>query len=824
MAVSFILGILAGMSKGFLLFPILGGVALLFLPVLWIRKGSGGPSCKTGESWRVGLRVLLFSAMFLLGIVRTRQEEGFREAYLPGLMDGMPISVQGKLSSKEYKNNQIIYHLSSCIVETDVKNTSLNTPVRCNRVLAYSNSDDHSIGQILVLNGRAELFRPAVNEGNFDEISFNRSKKIAFKIKDIRVLGVYGKKCAWKEALFHLSMRLNQVYASAMEPEDAGVMATMVLGNRSFLDSGIKSLYQKAGISHILSISGLHIAVIGMTIYRLIRWAGFGFTGAGAAAGAFMYAYGTMAGMGTSVQRAVLMFLMMAGAKALGRSYDSLNALSFAALFLLWENPGLLFYAGFLFSFMAVIGVVWTQQAEGGGKENGKKKRKKKEADCESPENEKGPGCVFMLRSVLSCVWKKLGLGTAIQLTTLPLSAWFYYEVPTYAVLINLIVLPVMGLVLFTGIAGGVIGLVSFKAAGVLLIPCRVILSFYRFVCGICERLPLSEWITGRPALWKMALYYMFLVLLTCKSSRLRRNSAEEKDGGPRKKYLLPAGVIGLMLLFCRAPAAFEVDILDVGQGDASYLQTGEGIRIFVDGGSSDVKKAGEYRILPFLKYKGAGRIDYWAVSHTDWDHISGLSEVLESGYPVKTLVFSREVVKDDAYEALLALAKEKGTDVLYLEEGDVLHLGKARLTALFPQKGSVKEDKNAASLVFVYEEGAFSGIFTGDIGIAEEKRLAELPSCREVDFYKAAHHGSRGSNSEELLNRLHPLVSTVSCGRNNRYGHPGKEAVAHMEEAGSAVFYTMEAGQIRLTMEGEELIVQKYLDPLDVFCVSVLK
>lgn len=812
MTAGFILGILTGMSKCSLLLLAAGAVFLLLLIIIW----QCGRKTKTQTSWdwRIRVRILLFAAMFLLGLVRIRQEEEFHEKYLPGLMDGMQISVQGKLSSKEYKNNQVIYHLDSCIVGTDAANTSLNTPVRCNRILAYSNSDDHSIGETLVINGTVELWKPAVNEGNFDEVSFYRLKRIDFKLKNIRVIGVYGKKCAWKEPLFGLSMRLNQVYSSVMNAEDGGVMATMALGNSSLLDRGIKSLYQNAGISHILSISGLHIAVIGMTVYRLIRWIGFGFTGAGAAAGVLMYAYGTMAGMGTSVQRAVFMFLLMAGAKAFGRSYDSLNALSFAALFLLWNNPGLLFYAGFLFSFLAVIGVVWIGQAEGG------ESRSKKEKQGWNP------GCAFFFRTILLHVWEKLRPGAAIQLATLPLSAWFYYEIPTYAVLVNLIVLPVMGLMLIAGIAGGIVGLVSLKAAGVVLFPCHIILTVCRFICGICEQLPYSEWITGRPALWKVALYYTFLTIMTCRSYRIRRNMRERNEEGPRRKRcLLPAGVMGLVLLFCRIPGGFEVDILDVGQGDACYLQTGGGCRIFVDGGSTDVTKAGEYRILPFLKYKGAGRIDFWAVSHTDLDHISGLSEVLESGYPVKTLVFSGQVVKDEAYEELAALAKEKGAEIMYMEEGDVLHLGEGRLTALFPLKGGrAGEDKNAASFVFSYEEGEFSGIFTGDIGIPEEKLLAELPVCGEVDFYKAAHHGSKGSNSREFLDRLSPLVSTVSCSRKNRYGHPGAEAVAHMEEAGSAVFYTMEAGQIRLTMNGETLIVQKYRDPLDVFRVSVLK
>lgn len=110
------------------------------------------------------------------------------------------------------------------------------------------------------------------------------------------------------------------------------------------------------------------------------------------------------------------------------------------------------------------------------------------------------------------------------------------------------------------------------------------------------------------------------------------RRRAEQKNGGHPGVFL--AALLLLAVLGVSRSGEAELDMLDVGQGDACYLQTKEGYHLFVDGGSSNVGKVGTYRILPFLKYKGVKKIDCWVVSHTDEDHISGLREILSSGIP----------------------------------------------------------------------------------------------------------------------------------------------------------------------------------------------
>lgn len=797
MAACFLLGIWVAAHGGHIGFPltVIAGGSVIFW--LWRRriKAALGEMSRSGT---IALRMGLFALMFLAGRAQYRTECAFRAEYLPYLEEGMQLSVQGRLAEKQVKNNQYIYELESCVIGLYQKEQSKKVPVSCNRILVYSDSDVSSIGQILVLDGTVELWESAVNEGNFDAKSFYEAQKTDFKIKDIQIRDVHGAKNGWREALWRLRLRLKEIYQSTMDSEACGIVTTMVLGDKDLLDSRVKQLYQVGGISHILAISGLHISVIGMTLYRFLRKRGLGYASAGILAGGIVCAYGTMVGMGTSVRRSVVMFLLLLAAQAIGRTYDTPSALGVAALLLLWDNPFLLWDAGFLFSFTAIIGVVWVGRSVRFGEDwSGK------------------------------CLEKIFG-AAAVYLATLPLAAWYYYEIPVYAVLLNLLVLPMMGVLLCLALMGGILGMWFQHLAEIILFPCGKLLELCNLLCQICAELPGAMLITGRPKMWRMLVYYTLLVGLTLLGHRRARVLSMGKiDTGEREDVRACAGwragtvarallaAVALLGVLCApARAEFELDVLDVGQGDACFLRTGQGYTIFVDGGSSNVGKVGEYRILPFLKYKGARRIDCWVVSHTDADHVSGLTELLEAGFDIRRLVFSEVAVRDEALAELLGCAERAGAEVYYLNAGDRMHFGGAEISVLFPEARDQPENKNASSLVFCYEEGDFSGIFTGDIGAAQEMELLERWEVGRLsaDFYKAAHHGSKYSNSEAFLQAVEPAVSVISCARKNRYGHPSAEAVAHMEGAGSDVFYTMEAGQITLTRKDGAILVRRYL------------
>lgn len=710
-----------------------------------------------------------FLLFFLLGMQRFAAEETFRTVQNKAVYDacaaGKEVTVQGRLSGKEPKGEQYSYYLDACYISIG------HHLLPCNQILIYQNTDEHAIGQTLILTGKIELWKPAVNDGNFDAKAFYESKKVDFWVKNAVIGRVYGTKETFGELLYSFRKSVRGVYTSYMKEEDAGVLAAMTLGDKSMLDADVKKMYQKAGISHILAISGLHISVIGMGLYRMLRKMKFSFLTAGILSFFVLAGYGMMSGLCVSTVRAVLMFGVMLFGEWIGRSYDSLSALSLAAVILLWENPYLLWYAGFVLSFAAVLGITAIGQT------------------------------LLKIKKPYFSVSKNFLVSFSIQMATVPVTAYYFYEVPLWSMFVNFLILPLMGALLLFGILGGLFGLLFPVSAKCCFFICHTILLFYEKICLFYEKLPNATLITGQPDAEKLFFFYAAAAALLFFMKRKMKRTG-----------FVPLGILLLCIVLKNPVSGFELNVLDVGQGDGSFIHTQSGATFFFDGGSTDIAKVGIYRILPFLKAKGVKRIDYWVVSHTDADHISGLCEILEEGYEVKNLVFSQYIPEDEAYKNLTELAKMCGTDVLKMESGDVITDGTMKLKCLFPDAGYKSEDKNALSLVMRFEESGFSGIFTGDIGLSEETYLLQKGEIGQTVFYKAAHHGSKSSNSAPFLTAISPAVSVISCGEKNRYGHPGKEAVQNISESGSRIFYTMESGRIRIRMEEGTVTVDTYL------------
>lgn len=162
------------------------------------------------------------------------------------------------------------------------------------------------------------------------------------------------------------------------------------------------------------------------------------------------------------------------------------------------------------------------------------------------------------------------------------------------------------------------------------------------------------------------------------------RNAADDrrKRKAKEKKELPGNGVEFVCLwvgtacfLFTPVSQGMKLTVLDVGQGDGIYLHTDSGYDIFIDGGSTNVQSVGKYRILPYLKSNGVNEIDYWFVSHTDLDHISGLLEIFDEGYRIRNLVLFRGMMRDESYEKLVSLAKEHGTEICMMSRKDTLFL-----------------------------------------------------------------------------------------------------------------------------------------------------
>ena len=635
------------------------------------------------------------------------------------------------------------------------------------------------IGSLVILKGTLKNFQQPTNPGQFNAPFYYQILRISFRLNQAEIQVKSDRFYKIAEGLYQLRRKAGSKVDALLSEQEASVMKTMLLGEKGILDEEIKGLYQRNGIAHILAISGLHISMIGMGLYQLLRRAGLKIKLSAILASMIIVLYGMMTGFAVSAIRAIAMFLLQMLAQILGRTYDRITALAVAAVMVLVEQPLYLFHSGFQFSFLCVLGI-------------------------------------SLILPVLGNVrkGKKLFEGVALMAVTLPVYLGVFYQIPVYSMFLNFIVLPMMSILMGAGI---VMILAAFLCTP-LAIPAAWlitgILMVYERLGLFTEKLPHHYWTPGCPAKWQLAVYVAVLIIIAALGRTKRKAVLYQKDcihrrGGCAKEILqedppchevlqyeksqyersqhgmaqynipryevsqyeipqyemqnkrirriachgrkwistygIPVGIcwgfllLGVVILTWRLRPELQVTFLDVGQGDCIFLQTEDGASYLTDGGSSSVSKVGKYRMIPFLKYQGASQIKAVFVSHADSDHCNGIAELLEQaeleGIRVENLVLTdiADECRSEGYEELVELAGQNGITVQFLHEGQQLQDGELLFQCLHPSKGYRAEDLNETSMVLLVTYREFSMLLTGDVqGAGEEHLTQELQDWKE--------------------------------------------------------------------------------------------
>ena len=640
------------------------------------------------------------------------------------------------------------------------------------QVLVYENQQTElKIGYKVKAAGSYAPLEKASNPGQFDQKAYYEARGIGMVLKKAKLTVIEAKETVFFQKLSELRSFWAQNLEKITGKEEAALLKAMLLGEKSGLKKEQKELYQSGGISHILAISGLHISLVGMLLYRFLRKKKRSYPFSALVSGSCMVVYGLLTGFGVSAKRAVFMFLVYLGAELLGETYDVVSALALSGLLILAEQPLQLFQCGFQLSFLSVGAVALVY-----------------------PALQKRLG--WRKKAALSLL-----SGLSVTLFTLPCTLYWFYEWMPYAVFLNLIVIPLVPVVFLSGAAGMLTGGASVAAGMFLAGASAGVLRFFQTLLERTEVLAGSRAVIGQPELWQIALYYV-LVGAAVWGGKRKEKREKSRENSRENKLLRTAGIIFALCILCfpfHRPA--EVTFLDVGQGDAVFLRTETGTTCLIDGGSTTVSDVGTYRLLPFLKSRGVSSLDYLFLSHMDADHINGAEELLKDqfrGIPIRHLCLSA-LPGDETRERLEKEARLFGTELCYISRGAVFREEGAEIRCLSPVKDQKKEDENENSEVLMVEISGLRILFTGDLGEEGEQELLEAGTDLRAAVLKVGHHGSRFSTGEAFLEAVSPNVAVISCAENNRYGHPAPETVERLEQADCRVFYTMKSGAITL-------------------------
>lgn len=641
------------------------------------------------------------------------------------------------------------------------------------------------IGKTICVKGKPIPFEKPRNPGNFDQQLYYAKQNMYGYVWSEKILSVSGLENKFMEGLYKIRKAWSQSILENMSEENGQVLCAMLLAEKSDLDADMKEQYQKAGISHVLAISGLHISFIGLGIYKLIRRGGVSYIGAGILASLVLSVYVLMIGFSVSVIRAYVMLLLRIGADMSGRVYDMMTALMVSATLLVLYQPLYLADAAFYLSHGAILGILILL-----------------------PSLKKLLPQKKWLEGILS--------GMAIHIALFPVLLWFYFEIPTYSMLINMVVIPLMSWVLSLGMFGSLFSLIWIPAGKVLLMGCDWILSFFSWLGEKCCQLPFSRMVFGKPNWWEVVIYYVILFGFVFFIENFMEKWKEKKH----IRKIRRAGVLFALfalVLFTKMPnGKLKITMLDVGQGDCVFMKGPRGHTYLIDGGSSDVNELAKYRIEPFLKSQGVGVLDYVFVSHGDLDHYSGIEEMLErqmTGVRIKQLVLPANYNQDKALLELAKLAIQKNVGVAVIKANQKLTEGILQITCLQPGEGPNVLNENAGSMVLDVTFREFDMLLPGDVeGEGEEQLVRNLPK-KTYDVLKVAHHGSKYSTSERFLECARPKMAWISAGKQNSYGHPHRETLTRLKKTQCRVFQTTEYGAI---------IVETNGDLIDIFPSSI--
>ena len=654
-------------------------------------------------------------------------------------------------------------------------------------------------GMHVRLEGMLVLPELPRNPGQFNRRIYESGKKIDFYLENPTVLEVKEQRSGAREVVeiwkTEMMNRCEKIYPD----EEAGILEAMLFGEKSELSGDIKELYQAAGISHVLVISGLHISLLALAVAGVLRRLGFPMPVWVILSVGVLAGYGILIGQPTTAVRALLMFFVLQGARLLGRSYDLLSALAFAGILMLLDNPDLILDGGCRLSFCAVIGVGWYVS------EKNKIFRSIGEKEKRKNRGKGGKG------SSAGAILENIRAGWYLWLFTLPVMLDTFYQVSVVGILWNLVAIPLLPVIIASGGLGVVLAGWNIFLGSLAGSPAYGMLQLYQEIGNISEKLPVGMWTPGQPSKPVIAGYYLVIFLLVLVEKQLIKREKRWK--------IFPGMELCSMLLLLLLMAhpwqqREKITFLDVGQGDASLLQSG-GQTLLLDGGSTSQKNVGTYVILPYIKQQGISCLEAIVLTHTDQDHINGVTEVLEEGkkgwLTVKNLMYPYWMEGTEQGKQLKKLAEEAGASCRKIRAGDRLTIGKAEAVVLYPKEQEKIAEPNAGSLVLFWKWEGVRAMFTGDLPEEKERELLQnLPAC---EILQVGHHGSATSTCREFLEQVQPSLAVISCAMKNRYGHPSPDTVDRLKKTGCEIRYTMKSGAITIRKRGREILVTEYLE-----------
>lgn len=653
---------------------------------------------------------------------------------------------------------------------------------RGSNIKAEENNTQIKYGDKIKILGKYEEPAEASNYGGFNYKEYLKTKKIygTIEASEITILNdttniytnevIENIKISILKISNNVFLQIKELIQENFEEKNANILLGVILGYTDEFDEEIRENLTDSNMSHILAVSGMHIAYIVLLI-KIILEKPLGKRICRIFTILILIFYMFITGLTPSVVRAVTMVCLATLAKIIYRKSDIWQNLSIAILTLLINNPFAIKSVSALLSFVATIGIVLMQK--------------------------------YIGKSVIK-------LSFVVSVSIAPILAVYYNQIAVSSLIISIFVgiiiapIIILGLIFITSYK--LIDFIHFEIIKKMLVKLITLLS--EIIIKIAEfgsNLPFNKIYVTTPSVVKIILYYLlilsgvfiFKIYHTREKTPFRQrvinliNLAKYRFNQDKKSILSSALIIILVFNLIKiTPKNLNIYFIDVNQGDACLIVTPKNNKILIDGGGDERGDfdIGKNIVLPYLLDRGIKSLDYAIISHFDFDHCGTILYLMQE-LKIENIIIGKQFEVCENYENFEEIAKKKKINVYAVEAGTRLNIEKDLFfDVLWPNSENVITDNvlNNNSLVCKLEYKNFSVLFTGDIEEKAERRL--ISEYQDTDMLKStilkvAHHGSKTSSSKEFLELVEPQVALIGVGEKNLYGHPSIDVVNRLDE-----------------------------------------
>ena len=516
---------------------------------------------------------------------------------------------------------------------------------------------------------------------------------------------------------------------------------TFLLGDKTFVNKDVMRSYQENGISHLFAISGMHITLLSSIINKLIKGRVSSLT-AFKITSIFLLVYLLLVGFSPSILRGVLFYILFNINKIYYFYIKQTNIFLFIISISLLINPYYIFDIGFQYSYLISFSLIML-------------------SDIISSKNY----FISLFKTSLVSFF-----------VSIPISIYNYYQLNLLSILYNLIFVPIVSLILFP--------------MSLLVFIFKPFLGLYNFLIFMLEKLSLffSNVSIGKIVFKRLPLciylIYFFIIIFYILFKK--------------KRYVF---VLLLFLFFHSFISFFDysnyVYYLDVGQGDATFIRYNrKSILIDTGGKISNEGEVFNNIIFPFLKSNGIKKLDYYIITHGDYDHM-GESINLVENFKVEKVIFNCGKYNYLEKELIKVLDKK---NIKY-------YSCISKLDNLYFLNTKEYDNENDNSNVIYTKLNGYKFMFMGDASVTTEKEILNKYNLPDIDVLKVGHHGSKTSSDKDFIHEINPNYSIISVGKNNRYGHPNKEALKNLKN--SKIYRTDEDGSIMFKIKNNKLKIE---------------